>query len=222
MHWCWPWLSIVYCIYCSLSAVNILQVFLAVAGGRWERVRVILPQNCFYLAATVWEDWAYCQHVWVPPTRSLETVYRQAVALPCFSPPVWYHNWNDARISEKCWWVLWKFVFGMKLPYHVFNFIFYLYFSRKSPLRPVSLFQDSPPVGAVEGRMAHSNGWNGVNGMVSNTSQMRFPCGWYHSIDSIPAIISSRPPLNSLHWSHVQWGKKSMWTLWSYLDFCIN
>jgi hypothetical protein len=45
------------------------------------------------------------------------------------------------------------------------------------------------------GGQAHSNGWSGIGGMVSNTW---FP--WCHSICSVPVIIMSRPPLSSLHW----------------------
>ena len=39
---------------------------------------------------------------------------------------------------------------------------------------------------AAEGRTAHNNGWNGVNGMVSNTWKP-YVCVRYHSIYSIPA-----------------------------------
>ena len=49
------------------------------------------------------------------------------------------------------------------------------------------------PVETAEGRTAHSNGWTGVNRMS------RKPHVWYHSIDSIPGIIMSRPPVSSLH-----------------------
>ena len=47
------------------------------------------------------------------------------------------------------------------------------------------------PVEAAEGRTAHNNIWNGVNGMVSNSW---FPYGWDYSTDSIPAITMSCPP----------------------------
>ena len=47
------------------------------------------------------------------------------------------------------------------------------------------------------GGRADGNGWNGIGGMVSNTSNM--VCS--HSIRADPAIIRSRPPLSSLHWS---------------------
>jgi hypothetical protein len=47
------------------------------------------------------------------------------------------------------------------------------------------------------GGRARGNGWSG---MISNTSNSWFPCVWYHSISSVPAIIMSRRPLSSLHW----------------------
>ena len=43
------------------------------------------------------------------------------------------------------------------------------------------------PVEAAEGRMAHNNVWNGVNGMASNTWK---PCIWCHSTDSAPIITT--------------------------------
>jgi hypothetical protein len=47
-------------------------------------------------------------------------------------------------------------------------------------------------VEAADGRTAHSNDWNGVNGMVSTTWKPYV----YHSSDSIPAIVMSHPPFS--------------------------
>jgi hypothetical protein len=46
----------------------------------------------------------------------------------------------------------------------------------------VILFLMLLPVEAAERRTAHNNSWNGVNVMVSNTSNTWFPCSCYHSI----------------------------------------
>ena len=45
--------------------------------------------------------------------------------------------------------------------------------------------------GAAEGRTAHNNVWNGVNGMVSDTWNPCVGCVPYRSIDSIPDITMS-------------------------------
>jgi hypothetical protein len=45
-------------------------------------------------------------------------------------------------------------------------------------------------VEAAEGRMAH-NGWNGVDGMVSNTWKPCVWCIWYHSTYLAPTITTS-------------------------------
>ena len=50
----------------------------------------------------------------------------------------------------------------------------------------------------AEDRTAHNNVGNGVNEMVSTTWKPCVWCVWFHSIDSIPAIIMSRPPHSSL------------------------
>ena len=56
---------------------------------------------------------------------------------------------------------------------------------------------------AAEGRTAHNNGWNGVNGMISTTLKPRV-CVWYHSMYSVPAytmspqIMCNKPPVNEI------------------------
>ena len=42
-----------------------------------------------------------------------------------------------------------------------------------------------------------------IGRMVSNTSNVWFPCVWCHSIHSVPDIIMSCPPLSSLYWFEV-------------------
>ena len=49
------------------------------------------------------------------------------------------------------------------------------------------------------GRTAHSNGRNGMKRTVTDSNSW-FPCVWYHSNHSNPAIIMSRPPLSSVLW----------------------
>ena len=55
-----------------------------------------------------------------------------------------------------------------------------------------SLQHTSLPQEAVEGRMTHNNGWNGVTGMVSNTWE---PCVWWvwYFIYSVPTMSPSSP-----------------------------
>jgi hypothetical protein len=54
---------------------------------------------------------------------------------------------------------------------------------------------------AAEGRTAHNNGWNGANGMASNTWKPFVGCVLYHSTNTTPTItmklsspIKSHPP----------------------------
>ena len=70
------------------------------------------------------------------------------------------------------------------------------------PLSPLTLWDQMHQVEAIGGwwqlnwgGQAHSNGWKGIDGMVSNPW---LPCVCYHSIYSIPAITMSSPPLSSL------------------------
>ena len=49
-----------------------------------------------------------------------------------------------------------------------------------------------PQVEVAEGRAAHNNGWNGKNGMASNTWKPSVWCIWNHSIYSA-AAITTRP-----------------------------
>ena len=45
---------------------------------------------------------------------------------------------------------------------------------------------------AAEGRMAHNNGWNGVNGMVSNPQQPCVGCVRQHSVNSVAVLRGLR------------------------------
>jgi hypothetical protein len=59
---------------------------------------------------------------------------------------------------------------------------------------------EQQPVKAAEGRTPHNNGWNGANGMASNTRKPRVWCIWYHSNCTALAVTKLRyhqPPVTS-------------------------
>ena len=110
-------------------------------------------------------------------------------------------------LFNKAFLFMYKKIYLSNKYYNVYKTYIYIFFYKQYP--PLGMCgQNKYTVNYLQNINSHTveagmdNGWNGVNGVLSTTWKPHLWDVLYHSIDTIPAITMSHPPLSSLHCSH--------------------